>query len=173
MWRESKRVMLASAAALLVFGPMIAEAWLSRVHEAALRGAGAIEPRGDVYRAMQVVYPTAFFAMLAEGAFRGAPADALTAAGACLFAAAKALKYWAIATLGVRWSFRVLVPRGSARRTDGPYRWLRHPNYLAVAGELLAVALAMHAPVTGIPSVVGFTWLMWRRVQVEERALAQ
>jgi methyltransferase len=152
---------------------MIAEAWLSRVHEAALRGAGAIEPPGDVYRAMQVAYPAAFLAMLAEGAIRGAPADSFAAAGACLFIAAKSLKYWAIATLGVRWSFRGLVPRGSTRRTDGPYRWLRHPNYLGVAGELLAVALAMHAPITGIPSVVGFTGLMWRRVQVEERALAE
>lgn len=165
--------MLASAAALLVFGPMLAEAWLSRVHEEALRGAGAIEPPDDVYRAMQVAYPAAFLAMLVEGVWRGAPADAFTAAGACLFVAAKGLKYWAIATLGVRWSFRVLVPRGSTRRTDGPYRWLRHPNYLGVAGELLAVALAMHAPLTGIPSVAGFTWLMWRRVQVEERALAK
>lgn len=164
-------LMLVLTTTLLVFGPMLAEAWLSRVHEDALRGAGAVEPSGDVYRAMQVAYPAAFAAMIVEGAWRGAAADVFVAAGLLVWLAAKLLKYWAIAALGVRWTFRVLVPARSVRRTAGPYRWLRHPNYVAVAGELIGVALAMHAPVSGIPAVAGFTWLMSRRVRIEEDAL--
>jgi methyltransferase len=88
-----------------------------------------------------------------------------------VFTAAKALKYWAIASLGERWTFRVLVPPGAASITAGPYRWLSHPNYVAVAGEIAGCALAMHAIVTGPVAFVGFGLLMLRRIKVEEAAL--
>ncbi len=54
----------------------------------------------------------------------------------------------------------------------GPYRVLRHPNYVAVIGEIVAVAVALQAPVAGVVATLGFGWLIWRRIQVEERALA-
>jgi methyltransferase len=141
-------------------------------HDRALRALGAVEPAGDVYRAMQVVYPGVFLAMLAEAAWRGAGPDMLWTVGAGVFAAAKALKYWAIASLGSRWTFRVLVPPGSQRIVRGPYRWISHPNYVAVALELVGAALAMHARVSGPIGVAGFLYLMWRRVRIEEKALA-
>jgi methyltransferase len=163
---------LSLIAGLLIFTAMIAEAIVSARHDRALRGRGAIEAPGDVYTVMQLAYPGCFLVMIGEGWLRHAGWDAFTAAGCALFVGAKALKYWAIASLGERWTFRVLVPPGSPRTVTGAYRWLRHPNYVAVAGELIAVALAMHAVVTGIPAVAGFTLLMWRRVGIEENALA-
>jgi len=161
----------AGVMAALVFGPMLAETAIASRHDRALRALGAIEPPGDVYRLMALAYPGAFLAMLAEGVVRGA--DAWFAAGLVVFAAAKALKYWAIASLGPRWTFRVLVPPGSARTVSGPYRWLAHPNYVAVAGELAGVAVAMHALVSGPLAVAGFGWLMLRRISIEEKALAR
>jgi len=56
--------------------------------------------------------------------------------------------------------------------TSGPYRWLRHPNYAAVAGELVAVALMSGASIAGPLGTVLFGLLMFRRISVEERALA-
>lgn len=164
-------VTLYAMAAVAVFGPMLAEAVVAARHDRVLRALGAIEPPGDVYRAMQFVYPGAFLAMLLEGAWRGAGPDGSVVAGACLFAAAKALKYWAIRSLGSRWTFRVLVPPGSHRLTRGPYRWLSHPNYVAVALELTGVAVAMHAVITGPLAVAGFGYLMLRRIRIEEMAL--
>jgi methyltransferase len=161
------------AAAAIIFMSMIAEAAVSRRHERRLRASGAVEPGGDVYAAMQLAYPGAFLLMLAEGAWRAPLPGQWLAAGAVLFAAAKVLKYWAILTLGVRWTFRVLVPPQSARIVRGPYRWLRHPNYVAVAGELAATAIAMKALLTAPFAVGGFLLLMWRRVRVEENALAR
>jgi methyltransferase len=158
--------------ALVVFAAMIAEALVAARHDRALRAAGAIEPRGDVYRIMQTAYPACFAAALAEGAWRTVQPDALFAWGAAIFGAAKALKYWAIASLGSRWTFRVLVPPGSTPTRRGPYRWMAHPNYIGVAGELIGVAVAMHAIVTGPPLVAGFCVLMVRRTIVEEKALA-
>jgi methyltransferase len=156
-----------------VFAAMLIEARVSTSHERRLRAIGAIEPPGDVYRAMQVAYPAAFLAMIAEGALRGVTVDRAAVAGAVVFTTAKILKYWAIGSLGDRWTFRVLVPPGSSRTVRGPYRWLRHPNYVAVAGELAGVAIAMHAVFTGIPAVAGFVALMLKRIRIEDQALEQ
>jgi methyltransferase len=159
--------------AVLVFVPMLIETAISARNERGLRAQGAVEPGGDVYRAMAVAYPGAFVALIGEGALWAAGADGWFTAGLAVFASAKALKYWAIASLGPRWTFRVLVPPGSSRTVRGPYRWLAHPNYVAVLGEIAGTALAMHALVTGPVALAGFGWLMLRRIQIEENALVR
>lgn len=159
--------------AVAVFAAMLAEAAISRRHDARLRAQGAVEPPGDVYAAMQVAYPGVFLLMLAEGFWRGAIVDVLSVAGVGVFVLAKALKYWAMASLGERWTFRVLVPPGSARTRRGPYRWLSHPNYVAVGGEIAGCALASHAFVTGPIAFALFGTLMLQRIKVEEAALGE
>ena len=156
---------------LAVFLLMILEARRSAVNERHLRQLGAQEPAGDVYPVMQIAYPACFLAMLAEAWVRDFTWRDAALAGALLFAAAKLLKYWAIATLGRRWTFRVLVPPGSTRTLRGPYRVLRHPNYVAVIGELAGFALLVRAPLAGLLAIVVFGALMLARIRVEERAL--
>ena len=163
--------MSGAAVFVLVFVPMIIEAALSARHDAMLRSAGAREPAGDVFRAMQLAYPLAFLLMVAEGIWRQPSFDKMFAVGLATFIAAKALKYWAMDTLGPHWTFRVLVPPGSTRVVSGPYRFHRHPNYVAVIGELLGAALMTHALVTGPLATIAFWLLIRRRIAVEERAL--
>ncbi len=150
---------------------MLLEAARSAANERRLRAAGAVEPADDVIWIMQLAYPACFVAMIVEAWWRGSSWSHAATAGAIVFACAKALKYWAIATLGERWTFRVLVPPGSSRIVRGPYTVLRHPNYVAVAGELAGFALLAGAPVTGALATVGFGALMLLRIKVEERAL--
>ncbi len=150
---------------------MAGEGALSSYNEKLLRARGAVEPPDDVYRTMRWAYPACFLAMTIEGALIGpAPRDAL-AIGLAVFGLAKALKISAISALGPRWTFRVLVPPNAPLVTTGPYRILRHPNYLAVIGEIIGVALIVWAPLTGLLAAVGFGALMWQRVRIEERAL--
>lgn len=156
---------------VVAFVPMLLEAARSRRNERRLRRAGAMEPEGDVYRVMQVAYPACFLAIAAEGWMRDGTMRPVFVAGVIVFAAAKLLKYWAISVLGERWTFRVLVLRDSPLVTGGPYRYLRHPNYLGVAGELLGATLMASAPVTGLFSILGFGALILARIRVEERAL--
>lgn len=156
----------------IAFVPMLFEAWRSAANERELRAAGASEPPGDVYAVMQIAYPVCFAAMMLEAWLRGRDWPVPTAAaGFLVFAAAKALKYWAVVTLGSRWTFRVLVPPHSSVTAAGPYRFLRHPNYAGVLGELIGFALLAWAPVAGIVSVVCFGLLVLARIRVEERAL--
>ena len=143
----------------------------SRRHDRLLRARGAVEPGNDVYRVMQVVYPSAFVAMAVEGGVGRVAMSAWLMAGAALWCTAKALKYWALATLGHRWTFRVLVPPDGTCVSDGPYRWMRHPNYVAVLGEIAGMAVMMQAPVSGTVAFVWFAALLRRRIAVENRAL--
>lgn len=150
---------------------MVAEARRSFCNELTLRQLGAREPTHDVYRLMQIAYPACFVAMAVEATIRGpAPWDWF-ALGAAVFLLAKVLKYWAIASLGERWCFRVLVPPGAPLVTTGPYRWLRHPNYVAVLGELAGTTVMLAAFFTGALSLLGFGTLVGQRIQVEEEAL--
>ena len=157
----------------LAFLPMAFEARLSTRHERALRAAGAIEPPDDVYRWMQIVYPAAFLTMAVEAMLRRADLNQMFVLGIAVFMLGKAIKYWAVATLGSRWTFRVLVPPSSSLITKGPYRYLRHPNYVGVIGELAGLALAAGAIVSGAISVVLFAMLIALRIRVEERALGR
>ena len=91
--------------------------------------------------------------------------------GLALFGLAKALKIWAISSLGSRWSYRVLVLPGAPLVHAGPYRFISHPNYLAVVGEIASVAAIVWAPITGVLATIGFGWLMIARIRVEDRAL--
>jgi methyltransferase len=157
--------------AVVVFVAMAIEARRAARNERAQRARGGFEPPGDVYQTMRVVYPLSFLAMLVEGALAGGPSRATALAGVSVFAAAKALKWWAIVSLGPFWTFRVIVIKGVALVIRGPYRWLRHPNYVAVMGELAGVALITGAVWSGVTALAVFGLLLIKRMTVEERAL--
>lgn len=156
---------------LVVFVPMLVEARRAARNERAQRAKGGVEPDGDVYGAMRVVYPAAFLAMMAEGAVRGNPPPAILAVGATLFMLAKSLKWWAIRSLGQFWTFRVIIVPGARLVESGPYRLVRHPNYVAVIGELVAVALMSGARLAGPIATAAFGLLILKRIAVENRAL--
>ena len=167
----SPRVAISAISGAAVLLMMLAEMQLSRYNERVLRARGAVEPPDDVYRAMAWVYPGLFVVMALEGAFFGPAAGATTLAGAALLLAAKALKFWAIASLGSRWTFKVLVLPGAPLVSSGPYAYLRHPNYVAVMGELASMALLVGARVSGPISMLLFGVLIRHRLRVEESAL--
>ncbi len=150
---------------------MTVEARRAASNEQAQLARGGVEPRGDVYAWMRVAYPLAFALMLIEGVWRGVPPVSAQVTGAVLFAAGKLLKWWAIVTLGPFWTFRVIVVPGTWLVGSGPYRWLRHPNYVGVAGELAGVAFMTGSVWAGPLGLTVFGALLARRIAVESRAL--
>ncbi len=86
---------------------------------------------------------------------------------------AQALRYWAIATLGWRWNTRIVVVPGTAPVTAGPYRWVRHPNYVAVIAEMIALPLVHGAWLTALVFSVGNALLLRVRIRAEEQALGE
>jgi methyltransferase len=157
---------------------MAGEAALSAFNERVLLNRGACESSGErgddgLHRLMRVAYPSAFAAMAIEGAWFGPASPRVLAAGLVLFGLSKALKLWAITALGVRWTFRVLVLPGQPLVSHGPYAFMRHPNYLAIIGEMIGVAMIVSAPVMGLLAVIGYGALLRRKIAVEERALGR
>jgi methyltransferase len=84
---------------------------------------------------------------------------------------AQALRYWAIFTLGYRWNTRIIFLPGAEPVTTGPYRFMRHPNYLAVILELFAVPLIHGAYLTSAAFTVANAAMLFVRIRAEEAAL--
>ena len=168
---EARLGCMVMALVTIVFAPMAVEQRRAARNERAQRARGAIEPAGDVYNAMRFAYPAAFAAMIGERFLRGPAPTLALVVGASLFAASKVLKWWAVLTLGDAWTFRVLVIPGERLVSAGPYRWLRHPNYVGVVGELVGTALMAGAAVAGPIATLAFGALIRRRIAVEEPAL--
>ncbi len=81
------------------------------------------------------------------------------------------LRWWCIATLGRRWNTRVIVLPDAALVRRGPYRWLHHPNYVAVVAEGLALPLIHGAWLTAVIFTLANALLLWLRITVENSAL--
>ena len=90
-----------------------------------------------------------------------------------LVAGSQALRWWCIATLGRQWNTRVVIVAGAGRVAAGPYRWLTHPNYLAVVVEGAALPLVHSAWLTALVFTVLNAVLLRVRIGVENRALTE
>lgn len=86
--------------------------------------------------------------------------------------AAQTLRWWCIRTLGRQWNTRVIVVPGLPLVDGGPYRWLRHPNYVAVVAEGLALPLVHGAWVTAAAFTALNAALLVIRIRCEDAALA-
>jgi methyltransferase len=98
---------------------------------------------------------------------------ALAAPMLVLVAGAMALRYWAVTALGDRWSLAVVVVPGEPPVSSGPYRFVRHPNYLAVIVEAFALPLVHSAWLTAAVLGTTIAVLTGRRIRLEEAALAR
>lgn len=90
-----------------------------------------------------------------------------------LVVATMALRYWAISSLGDRWTTRIFVVPEESPKVGGPYRWLRHPNYLAVIVEVAALPLVHSAWWTAIVFSFANALVLRVRIRVEEAALEE
>ncbi len=88
-----------------------------------------------------------------------------------LFVLANALRWWVIRTLSEHWNIQVMASAQLGVVTRGPFRWIRHPNYLAVFVELIALPLIYTAWLTAIFAGSANAWVLSQRLAVEERVL--
>lgn len=158
---------------LAIVAQRMIELRLAKRNEAWARSRGAVEQGAGHYPLFFVLHTGWLLAWPLEAWMRGpALADGWIAALAG-FVAAQGLRYWAIITLGPRWNTRILVLPGLERIRRGPYRWIAHPNYVAVIIELAAVPLVFGAWWTAtIVGALNLALLLGVRIPAEARALA-
>jgi methyltransferase len=168
---------MVSAANLALVGTVAAgrvvELAVARRHTRALLAAGGIEHGRAHYPYMVVLHAAWLLGCLVEPIVTAAPFRTFRfAAGAAAVAAAEGLRWWTIATLGGRWTTRVVVLPGRPLVAGGPFRLMRHPNYLAVAIEVAALPLAVGAWTTAlVGSLLNGGLLLAIRIPCEEKAL--
>jgi methyltransferase len=156
-------------AALLV--ERVVELTVSRRNTAALKAQGASEYGAGHFPLLVFVHALFPLGLVAEVVCLGARPGALWPLWLVLLLGAQALRASAIRALGRCWSVRVLVLPGAPLVRRGPYRFLRHPNYLAVTLELLAAPLLFGAWRTALGISVLNAIALGVRIRVEERAL--
>lgn len=150
----------------------LVELIVSLRHERALRARGAVEAGGGHYPLMVALHASLFPACLGEVWLAGRPfVPALAAGAGLLLVLTMALRWWTVATLGERWTTRVLVLPGAPLVAGGPFRFLRHPNYLAVAVEIFAIPLLHTAWATAALWGGANLALLAVRIRAEDRAL--
>lgn len=149
---------------------------VSRRHERALSSRGAATVREPLFPAMVAVHAGTLAGAVVEAALRPAPPTWVAVAAGGALAAATALRLWALRTLGAAWSVHVTRfrdPEARAVATGGPYRWVRHPNYLAVIVELAALPLFGGAVVTAAAATIANALVLRSRIRREEAELAR
>lgn len=157
---------------LLIGLQRLGEMWLSRRNELRLRARGGVEKGRQQIPWMIAMHALFPFTMVIEVYLLERPfITGLAVAMVFLLLLAQGLRLWAVATLGDRWTVSIMVVPGEPRKRGGPYRHLRHPNYLAVAIEMAALPLVHTAWLTAaVFSILNCAFLRWR-IREEEKAL--
>lgn len=167
---DRRRVRLAVVGAIAA-QRLVELAW-SRRNERRLRARGAVEHDRRGYPAMVALHVGWLAAMAAETSWASPTARSWRRLGVVALLAAQPLRYWAIWSLGDRWTTRVLIPPDELPVASGPYRVVAHPNYVAVATEIAAAPMAIGAWRTAIVGSALDALVLRRRVRVETAALA-
>jgi len=146
-----------------------AELILARINTARLLRQGGVEIDRAGYKWFVALHAAWLFALAATVPAATPPDWPLLA----LFFVLQGGRVWVVASLGRRWTTRLIVLPGAPLATGGPYRWLNHPNYLIVAAELAILPLAFAAiAIAGVCSACNAA-LVWRRIRLEDAALGR
>lgn len=150
----------------------VSELVLSARNATRLVARGAIEHGRGHFPYMIALHALFPAALVAEVLARGLAPDPPSPVWAVIWLAAQALRYASIRSLGERWTVRVLTLPGAPLVRRGPYRWLKHPNYLAVAIEFVAAPLMFGAWRTALAFSLANLVVLGVRIRCEDRALA-
>lgn len=154
-----------------VVAERVVELVVSARNARALLARGGYEVGASHYPFMVVLHAGLLVGCAVEPLIAGRAVPPLARVFVVAVALAMALRWWAVVTLGERWTTRVVVLPGAPRVTAGPYRILPHPNYLAVVVEGLALPAACAAWGTATVFAVANLALLAVRIRAEERAL--
>lgn len=148
----------------------LGELFLARRNTARLLERGALEVAPGHYPLIVGLHTLWLGGLWVLALTRGLAPDLLLLA---IFIVLQGLRVWVLATLGPRWTTRILVVPGERLVASGPYRYMSHPNYWVVIGEILVLPLAFglvwYAAVFSILNLA----VLWVRVRAENKALGR
>lgn len=150
-----------------------AELWLCLRNRRAMIARGGREFFPESYPVMAALHALFLVSLAWESHPWRPPANPATYACLGSLALVTALRYWTIAALGARWTTRIVVVPGNKVVRSGPYRHIRHPNYVVIVLEFLLLPLLLRAPFTLAAFSLANLLVLRRRIRLEEGALRQ
>jgi methyltransferase len=161
-------VSLASIILALVTLQRIGELVLAQYNTKNLQARGAIEVGASHYPLIVAVHAAWLITLWIIGRHQPVNLAALA-----VFVGLQALRVWIIATLGSRWTTRIIVLLGEPLIVSGPYRYLAHPNYAVVAAEIATLPLALYLPMMALVFTLLNAVMLFIRIRAESRVLSE
>jgi methyltransferase len=161
-------VSLASIILTLVTLQRLGELVLARRNTRELMARGAVEIGASHYPLIVAVHAFWLIALWIYG--RNQEVNLLALAG---FVVLQGLRVWILASLGSRWTTRIIVLPGEPLVTSGPYRYVSHPNYVVVIGEIALLPLMLHLPMLALIFSVLNAAVLTIRIRSEVHALVE
>lgn len=159
---------MTGAIALLLFvtAQRLAELVLARRNTARLLARGAVEIAPEHYPLIVLLHAAWLAALWWYGA-----SQSLSPWWLAIYVALQALRVWILASLGERWTTRIISLPGAQLVRRGPYRFLRHPNYTLVVAEIAVLPMVLHLPWIAVVFSILNALVLTIRIRAEERAL--
>lgn len=162
---------------LWIFGWLLAvrifEVVLSGLHRRTLLARGGREFFPESFQRIALMHGLFIGALAVESFPWAIPLDRLSYVCLAVLAGIQAGRWWCMAALGENWNVRIIVVPGEVRKRTGPYRWIRHPNYLLVVLEFVFLPLLTRSFITLAVFSLANLLLLRQRIRLEEMALAQ
>jgi methyltransferase len=155
----------------LILTQRVVELAIAKRHERELKKIGAVEADKNGYRFIVGMHTAFFISLFLEKMTLDRALNQWWIILTAIFCAAQALRYWAITSLGVYWNTKILVVPNHPLIRNGPYKFLRHPNYIGVMIELAMVPLIFSCYITSIAFTIINALVIRRRIRIEMQAL--
>ncbi len=149
----------------------VLELLLCRRNRRMLYARGGKEFFPETYPVMVGLHVLFLLALFVESYPWRIPWNAMTFGCLAALAPVTGVRYWAIASLGDNWNTHIVVVPGESVKRAGPYRFLRHPNYMVLVLEFFLIPLLMRAPATLIVFSLANLLALRQRIRLEEKAL--
>jgi len=147
----------------------ITELIIARRNEQWARAQGAIEYGHDHYSLIVIMHTVFLLSLVAEYLYRGI--DTADLAFLFIYLVLIALKVWTISSLGKYWNTKILRIHSATLIKKGPYKYVKHPNYIIVICEIVVIPLVFHLYYTAILFSILNAFMLRIRIKEENKAL--
>ena len=151
----------------------LAELYIAKQNEKQMKRMGGVEYGVDHYRWMVLMHSSFFLALTFEVVGFTRDFSSIWPIWLSLFLMAQVGRVWVIMSLGKHWNTKIIVVPDAEVIIKGPYRYIKHPNYLIVATEIIVISLLFNAYYTAMIFSLLNAWMMSVRIPLEERALKE
>lgn len=149
----------------------LVELVVAKRNEQWMRSQGAFEVGAAHYPIMVTMHIAFFISLLAEVILLDRSLSSIWIILLVIFLTAQVARIWCLTSLGKFWNTKIIILPGADVVQKGPYKWVRHPNYVIVTTELLVLPLMFGAYLTAIIFTLLNVWMLSVRIPAEEKAL--